>query len=414
MSVLAKRLTAAVLIFLTLAISGCGGSKELDDMSYVLTIGVDNSDEPDKYIFSYRIAMPKVFTGDGGGDSKEKTKVVSVKSVSLSESIRELVMATGRQIELSHASALFIHESVARQGIEQFISVVLRSQVYRNNITVLITKQEVKTVLEKNSAPFEVFQYRWIDSLQRSQEFVAGFSLNDIRSFYMNMNSPERAILTGLGTVSENTLERFAAPPLAKQSVPQYQPGTVPRSGGTELLVAGSAVFRDWKMVGSLSSGEAMGAMLLGKGVNTVLNITDPLHKELSLGISIRSEKPDIDVKLTDQRMKINIVVPVECQIEEQLSQINYQHKKFKNTLEQQVGSALRGNIYAYFSATKPLGTDCLRLADYYRPKCSSYNEWAAFDWPELYKNAEVNVDVDVRMQRIGLMGRYAEEGEGL
>lgn len=415
MPILIKRLMVLLLAVVCLTLSGCGGAKELDDMSYVLTVGVDHSDEPDKYVFSYRIAIPKIFTGDGGGSDKEKSKIISVKSVSLSESIKELSMAMGREVDLSHASALFISEPVARQGIEPIVSIMLRSPVYRNSMTVLITKQNTREVLEKNSAPFELFQYRWIDSLLQSQDFIASYNLKDIRAFYKNMRTPEGAIVTGLGAVNENTLERSAIPPLPKHTVPQFQPGTLPRSGGTEIMVAGSAIFRDWKMVGSLNSSEAMGAILLERGINTVLGIRDPLQKDFNLSVSIRTAKPAIDVKLTDkQQMVIHVVLPVECQIEEQTTKVNYHVEKYKEAFEQQVALALQSTMYAYFAATKPLGADCLRLADYYRYRCASYQEWAALDWPELYKNAQVNVAVEAKLQRIGLMGRYAEEGEGI
>jgi len=399
-------------VFLCLCLSGCGNSRELDDMSYVLTIGVDLSDEPDKYVFTYRIAMPKVFLGEGGGEDKDKTKLVSVKSVSLSESVKELSIAMNRQIELSHASALFIHEDAARRGVYPFVSTIVRSPIYRNSLSIMVTKQEARTVLEKNTAPFELFQYRWVDSMERAQDFAASYSIQDIKGFSANMSAPTKAVLTGIGGINEKTLNKFAAPPLAKHSVPQYTPATVPRDGGTELLVAGSAVFSDWRMIGSLTSSEALGALLLEKNIETVLTVPDPVRRDFDACVGIKTTKPKFQVNVIDGKMRIGISMIAECQLQEDASGIDYQQKKYAKQLERQIAEALSENIYAYFAATKPLGADCLRIADYYRPQCATYDEWAAIDWAELYHGADVSVDVQVEMKRTGLLGRYTEEGE--
>jgi spore germination protein KC len=400
-----KNLGAAILAACCLIFSGCGDARELDDMSYVLTIGIDKSDEADKNIYSYRIAVPKVFMGEGGGDDKEKTRIVSVKSPSLTESLKDLSMAMNRPVELSHASALFVSERVARDGIENAVSVMMNSPIYRNSIIVLVTKQAAREVLEKNTAPFEIFQYRWADSMKRSQNFIAAYDVADIRRFYVNMHAPAQTIFTGMGAINEKTLERASAPPLKDSRVPQYLPATLPREGGTELVVAGSAIFKNWQLVGSLSSSEAMGGAMLREDVRTVTTIAAPRSND-KLSIGFMSKKPDISARLIDGRMYINVAMAAEFQAEEFTKESHGDVAE----LEEAVSDALKENIAAYFAATRLLGADGLRLSDYCRASFASYEAWAGEDWSELYKNAAVSVEVKARLKRRGLTGRQGEE----
>lgn len=402
----------AVLLCFTVLSSGCMGSQEIDDLSFVLTIGVDKAEEPGMYIFTFRIAMPRAFTGEGGGDNKDKTKLVSVKAPAIGEAVRQLAIAMNRPPELSHASALFVHEEVAKEGIYDLVALFLRSRVYRNTIIVLVTKEDVKSVMEKNTSPFELFQYRWVDSVRRTQKLAANYAINSIRKFYINTADPQRAIMTAYGSIIDKSLDKVAPGPLKGQIVPQYNAEDFPREGGTELIVVGSAVFYNWKMVGTLNSSEALGANILDKGVDTTLTIPDPIERQqkVSLGISIK--RPTVKVKMKAGKMYITVNAKVTCELADAASGVDYTKKENQKVLEQQMNEAIKANIEAYFKATQPLGADCVQVSNQYRSEADSWQEWAEIDWPEAYKNAEVEINVETSLKRSGLLWRYTRDGE--
>lgn len=402
----------AVLLCFTLLSGGCMGSQEIDDLSFVLTIGVDKAEEPGMYIFTFRIAMPRAFTGEGGGDNKDKTKLVSVKAPAIGEAVRQLAVAMNRQPELSHASALFVHEEVAKEGIYDLVALFLRSRVYRNTIIVLVTKEDVKTVMEKNTSPFELFQYRWVDSVKRTQKFAANYTINSIRKFYINTADPQRAITTAYGSILDKSLDKTALAPLKGQIVPQYNAEDFPREGGTELIVVGSAIFYNWKMVGTLNSSEAFGANILDKGADTTLTIPDPIdgQQKVSLGLSIK--RPEIEVKMKAGKMHITVNAKVICELADAASGVDYTLKENKKILEEQMNEAIKANIEAYFHATQPLSADCVQVSNQYRSETENWQEWVEIDWPEAYKNAEIHINVETSLKRSGLLWRYTRDGE--
>lgn len=398
---------AAVLTCLAMLCGGCMGSQEIDDLSFVLTIGVDKADEPGNYIFTFRIAMPKAFAGEGGGD-EEKTKLVSVKAPAVGTAVRQLAVAMNRQPELSHVSALFVSEAVAKDGIQDIVSLLLRSKVYRNTMLLLVTNEEVKTAMEKNKTPFELFQYRWVDSVKRTQKFAATYAMNDIRSFYINLTEPQKSILTGYGSTIEKSLDKMGGPPLPDQVVRQYRADDFPREGGTELIVVGSAVFYDWKMVGALNMGETFGANLLGKGVQTVITVPDPVNRQAQMTIGLEAFKPKIDVDFKNGRMVIRVDEKVSCELSDTNSGVDYTKKENRRLLEEQVEKTIKASIEAYFKKTKQLGTDCMKVSNKYRYKTAVWQQWAQIDWPDAYRKAEVQVNVEVSLRRAGLLWRYA------
>lgn len=404
----------ALFMMLAMLCGGCMGSREIDEVSFVLTIGVDKSDEPEMFVFTFRIAMPKSFAGDGGGENKEKTKLVSVKAPSINEAIRQLAVAMNRRPEMSHASALFVHEDVARDGIYDLVSLFLRSKVYRNTMVVLVTEDKAKETMEKNTSPFELFQYRWVDSVRETQKMAASYLMNDVRAFYVKNSDPQRAVITAYGTVIDKSLDKKGLPPLNAQTAEQYTISDFPREGGTELIVVGSAIFSDWKMIGKLNTSEAFGANILREGAETLMTIPDPVAKGKHVSMGIQILKPKINVDVKDGKMTADINARVICELADASSGVDYTKKENRAKLENQMSEAVKSSLEAYFKATQPLAADCVQVTNAYRRKARTWQEWEQLDWPALYQQADIRVSVDTSMKRSGLLWRYKDGSEEL
>lgn len=403
----------AVLLCVSMLCGGCFGAQEVDDVSFVLTIGVDESNEPGLYVFTFRIAMPRAFTGDsGGGDNDKKTKLVSVKAPTITNAVRQLAVAMNRQPELSHVSAFFVHESIAKQGVYDFVSLFMRSKIYRNTMVVLVTREPVKEVMEKNTSPFELFQYRWVDSLKRTQKFASGYLINNIREFYVDLSAPQAAALATYGSIQNDSLEKQSLPSLEHQAVPQLTAENFPRAGGTELIAVGSAVFQDWKMTKMLTSNEAFGANLLSKGVQTMYAVPDPEKDGEWASIGLETRKPRIEVRMERGKMVVDIKLKAIFELIDASSNVDYTKGEKRKVLEQRVAAAIRSNLEAYFRATQPLGADCVQLSDHYRTQVGSWQEWTVIDWPQAYKDAEIRLDVQAKLTRASLLWRYIEGGK--
>lgn len=391
--------------------SGCMGSQEIDQLSFVLTIGVDKANEPGLYDFTYRVALPISFIGEGGSD-KEKTKLVTVKAQNLTEAMRQLAVAMNRQPEFSHLSAFFVNEEVAREGIYDFVSFFLRGQAYRNTMIPLVIKSKAREAMEKNTAPFELFQYRWADSLKRTNQLSGTYIVNDLHTFDVYTKEPAASVLTGYATTIEDSLEKEAEKPLEKHVMRQFDVDDFPRKGGTELIVVGSTIFRDWKMVGSLTCSESMGAAILKRDVQTIFSVKDPLHPDKSVSVGVRIRKPQIDVDVKNNQMQITIKTKVHSDLLEVATGVNYAEGQGRKVLEQQVNEAIRESIQAYFDVTQPLGADCTRISSHYRKNVAAWQEWEQMDWPALYQNAKVKIEVDTEVNRSGLLWRVLNKGE--
>lgn len=392
--------------------SGCMGAQEIDELSFVLTTGIDKANEPGLYDFTFRIALPISFVGEGGGGDKEKTKLVTVKAQNLTEAIRQLAVAMNRQPEFSHLSALFVHEDVAKEGIYDFVTFFLRGQMYRNSMILLVTKEEARQAMEKNTAPFELFQYRWADSLKRTNKTTGTYLISDLHNFDVYMKEPAGAVLTGYATTIEDSLEKEAAPPLEKHIMRQFDVNDFPRKGGTELIVVGSTIFQDWKMIGSLTCGESMGATILKNGMQTTMSVKDPIQPDKSVTLGVRIRRPSIAVDVKNNQMQILVKTKAFADLLEITSGVNYADGQGKIVIEEQLNEAIRESIQAYFAATQPLGADCTRISNQYRKQVSTLTQWEQMDWEQLYKNAKVKIEIDTDVNRSGLLWRVLNKGE--
>ena len=141
-----------------------------------------------------------------------------------------------------------------------------------------------------------------------------------------------------------------------------------------------------------------------------MLTIEDPFEqgKKISLGVDIKAPKVNVDV--IDDKMKIDVKVVANCELSDVVNHMDYTTKENKQMIEEKINEAIESGIRAYFSATQPLGADCIRISNRYRSKVNTWQEWAAHDWAQLYERASVDIQVESRLKRTGLIWRQTNQ----
>ena len=90
-------------------LTGCYNPKELDDLAYVIAIGLDKGTE-DNILVSYQIAVPIKIAGEGSDGGKGSTTIVTLETDSLYNSISRANTMISKEITLSHNKLIVISE----------------------------------------------------------------------------------------------------------------------------------------------------------------------------------------------------------------------------------------------------------------------------------------------------------------
>ena len=394
---------AVVISICVLFASGCRMSAEIDDYSYAMMIGIDRAQgEAGEYVFTYRIILPQAFAGDGKAKDDEKARIVSVKASSLSESYKLVGLAMNRQLNATHIVGFVFSEDVAKEGIYDIVSSMNKSVLFRNSVVLVVSKDSAKTFIEKNKAPFEVFPSRWTESLRDDQTRSGAYFVSDAREFYRQSREPLRAGVLTYAGVAKDGLAAKGSPVTETSEERGYTVETFPREGGSEAVAVGSAVFVDWKMVGTLTSAESFGGVLLKEVLRVPLDIVDPRGTGQVYSFGVRTTLPEIDVRIENGRMVADITVDGVAELMELRCEADEQSGDVYTLLEEELGRAVTASVHAYLAKTKSWGADCIGLANHYRKETSSLTEWSEHDWQSLYRNADIRVHANIIIKRRG------------
>lgn len=386
-----------------LLMTGCRSNAEIDDYSYAMMIGVDRAQgETGEYVFTYRVILPQAFAGDGKAKDDEKARLVSVKASSLSESYKLVSLAMNRQLNATHIVGFVFSEDVAKEGIYDIVSSMNKSVLFRNSVVLVVSQDSAKTFIEKNKAPFEVFPSRWTESLRDNQMHSGAYFVSDAREFYRRSREPLRAGVLTYAGVTKGSLDAKGSPITSASEERGYTVDSLPREGGSEAIAVGSAVFVDWKMVGTLTSAESLGGTMLEKVLRVPLDIVDPRGTGQVYSFGVRTALPKIDVRIVNGRMVADVSVSGVAEMMELRYEADEQSGDVYALLEEELGRTVESSVHAYLTKTKAWGADCIGLANHCRKESTTLTEWSQRDWQKLYRDADIRVHASIVIKRRG------------
>lgn len=158
-----------------LFIVGCWGSREPDELSYILAMGVDKG-EHNVLQVTMQEAVPKSL---GGGEG-ETSAVVSVEASSISGALQLANTFTSREMTLIHNRAIIISEEIAKEGLKKYLAPLMRSRDIRRNTFVMVTRGKANKFLLENKPFLEKYTSEQMELILNSTTKSTGLSNNSM------------------------------------------------------------------------------------------------------------------------------------------------------------------------------------------------------------------------------------------
>jgi spore germination protein KC len=402
------QVVVTIMIFVTsLLITGCNGSKELDEVAHVLTVGIDVA-AGDQLEFTYEVAIPRSLAGESEGksDSNKAVNLITITAPSLAEGRNLLNSTIARAPNLSHVTTFVIGEDLARKGLAEFIGPAMRFREFRGSIDIVVVNGKAKDFMMQNK-PEEILTSRWFQMILATGDETGYYLRTTLREFYVRLKSGSGSpYATLMGINPQKGEGRSNGPLVPGDRTREYLPQDIPLAQGNPGTVIGTAVFKEDKLVGMLPSEETrMLAMLLGNYPRGFVVVDDPLAPQHDINVNFwLGRKPIINVDLLDEHAVININVFLEGGITSISSGINYESNEYKGLLEQRISEIVHQRMLQMLRRTQEWGADVVDFGYYVRPQYATDQEFKDLHWDAKYSNAEINVVVTTEIRRSGLM----------
>jgi len=402
---------------LLLLLQGCWGSKETDEIGYVLLMGFDKGEENILKV-TYQMAIPLPVEG---GEAEEATEIIEVEAASIYGAQQLGSAFVSKELSLSHNNAIVVSEELAREGLSKYINPLVRSRDLRRTTYLMVVKGKAGEFVEKNKGLiFEKYPSRQLDVFMSAAMFTGFIVDSDIHSFYQCLKSPGREATTGLVAVQKEKKDEESETEEKKSKSNEekikdemaYLPGEIPRKGGNKIELIGQAVFKADKLVGFLDGKETRYyQMLTGDFEKGIFSFPEPKDKENSLIVmEIKGRNhPKIRVKAGEKKTVIEVDLLLKGEILSIQSGINYESGTLKQDLENYISTIISQDVTQLIKKTQEeFASDIFGFGEYTREFFWTWQEWVNYAWLAQYPYCEVKVHTFFNIRRPGMMVKTA------
>ena len=410
-----KRQTCLLLCFICL-LSFCGGcahtktKRELDSLAVVLGIAIDKAEEKDeigsesfgedseKLLLTAQVvrnisisqnSSESESSGSGNeGDLGRPYWNVQVVGSNLLETLRSAIHITNRRLYVAHNQVVIISKDIAQQGIAKYLDYFFRDHETRYDVGIVISDGKAGEFLDVVSH-LESFPAQDLKKLVERQKDDAHGPQCTLFSFIKDYKIPYKSTLV----------------PIVRIITPEESDNKSPY-----LHIAGSAVFKDDKMVTSLDENQTRGALwVLGQVENGIIALD---YEGANVAIEIIEGSGDFNVEYVDGRIKIKANAKMTGVLGE-LQGSRKVEPVVLRAIEKACAEEIESKIRSAFNEIQSNKADVLGIAErFYR---YHYKTWKkiADDFDSLYENADLTVDVKTEIIRTGSLMEPADENGG-
>lgn len=374
------------LIISMLFLSGCWGHREVEEMAWVMAVGIDQGSTPDSYLITYQVVLPK--SGEGGGASSDSW-TVSVEGKSVRDTAERVYNMLYKQPFLGTMEEIIIGDKVAKQGINDVVDFFQRYYRMRRTMHIMVTKGEAKDVL--NTEP------RFNQSASLTLMHI--FDHNEKTSVY-----PPTRLERYLTLIHrDNSAQLLPVVNIIEPDDQQIQYEEKEKS--KELEVRGAGVLRRDRLVDYLSDEETKGAMWLDDEVNERIITAVDEESGITLGGTVVSTKTDFSVSKEEgeECLHFNIKAHVVLNaVEGEWAMDQREWQEFLNEGEKKLANVIEGECQKAIQKAKDIKVDFIRAGRFVERKNPKYWSTVKDDWENILPDFPITVKADVTITHNG------------
>ena len=355
-------------------ICGCWSRNEISELSIVMGVALEKDEKNETGLVTQIVVPENVGLGSGNGRGTGNPYVnIYTPCRHIAEGVVRAGNQSDKEIYLSHNLIVLFDDDVAKDGIYPQLDYFLRNNEMRLNVLLFVTEDDVKEIMDIKSETYQI-PATYIASLGVAlRESSEGVNKNLIE-FITDMLKKSNASLVPIVT---------------------YDDTSDPKS----LQVTSSALFKDDKMIDKLSPNETRGIMWVNNAIDRGVITTEIDGEAVSARINSSSTKRQI---YADKGGNVSVF----CDIRTELFLKNDKNGviDFDNMdrVKQIFAEEIKSEILSSLDKMREKGTDVYGFAHNVYQK--NFRTWEKLrdDWENIFKNLQVDVNVEVVMRETG------------
>lgn len=396
-----------LIILFLLAFSSSYFSLSIDNLAYVLAIGIDTSTE-NKLQVSFQFSTAAT-VGENGSTQKTPTYINTVVASSLSNAINLMNSYTQRQINLSHCKIIIFSEELAKRGISDEIYTLINDTQIRPSANIIVSKCDTKTYLENTKPQTENLISKYYEILANSSKttgYIPDATLGDFFNRIVCNTCEATAILGGISTQTSTSSQSSQNP--ENSSMQDSQKDFAVKANESALIDKnmseniGVAVFKGDKLVGELNALETISYLAIRNDVNRFLvSVPSPYQTDSYLDIYLT---PENSVKISVDTSNGTPYLKLKAKFSGRIYSASDNSDFSDPDILKQISDSCNRYLEEVFSdflykTSKELKSDICGLGKYALSNFFTTQQFDNYQWLENYKHAFFDVEIDTSVK---------------
>lgn len=373
-----RRLPLLLLILLLAQLTaGCWDKREIEDRSNPLATGLDLCEEGEGCVLvaTRQVAIPgRIPLGPGGGaQAGETVMLLRTTGKDVQDTSERAQARLNHPVGFGQIRIVVLGETFARGGLEPYLDYLRRLPDVRRRMLLVVTEGRAEAVMRATPA------------LER----VPALYLSDLIEDGVRSGRLPDLFLGEFLTATSNKGQDAIAP-LLRMARPDLP------------ALAGLAVFRGDRMVGTLNLQETATFMLLIGTSQSFDQIRLPVGLERWADLSVRGRGSQFQLAVEQGRLHANLRLELEGDLYQLSPGLTGSDPAILRMVERAAAAEVKQRAERLLERLQTeLGSDILALGERVRAKLPAY--WStAEDWPAAFAAAHFRVEVEVQIRRTG------------
>ncbi len=144
-----KKISLILLSAITLSLAGCAGIKNIQDLTYIVAIGMDYDETSEEYIvYLQGLNFANIAKQEGGKPvGPVPIYIASARGESINLAIGKLYKKSEPPIYFGHVRTLVLSQKLVNDRAEQVLEEIARNRSVRHRLRLVTTKESIEEVL---------------------------------------------------------------------------------------------------------------------------------------------------------------------------------------------------------------------------------------------------------------------------
>ncbi len=362
-------------------VSGCWDKRELNEVAVVIGVGVDLAPNGEFEVTAQVIKPTTQGANSGGGGSELPTWSISASGKTYTDAVSELNRISPRRLYWPHLQIVIFGQELAKSGIAPVLTWFERDRDSRSGTFVVVTRGKAEDLLNQKIELGSVPAKSMADLINNAQ-------IRQLPARQMTL----RKLTAILVTPGVDTTLDIINPRKIRGKVETYE-------------LAGAAIFRGDKMVGSVTTETVHGlAIATNKYENAILTVACPKHEQEYATYLLTDFQSKLRADWADGRVLARLRVFIEGNVNDQTCREELLEPDVLNALEKNVADKIDELVRGMFEEGVNKRADVFGIGRKLRMTHPDAWRKVSKDWRSELQHVKLEIQTDANVRRGGLV----------